>query len=169
MADVAKRAGIKVFAVGFGSADKETIISMASEPSEVYAVSVDSMSQAPVQILREHFANGQFCQLAASPSPPPTNLAAAAVAEAAAPPPPPPPNLSPPSPHLLPPSFPPIEKECERMLDVVLVLDDSGSMGIVEAEAKKFAKKLVDSFVVSEAAAKFAVVTFNRRPCCGRS
>ena len=33
MADVAKRAGIKVFAVGFGSADKETIISMASEPS----------------------------------------------------------------------------------------------------------------------------------------
>ena len=125
-------------------------MAMASEPS--FAV-----HDASIDLVREHFADGQFCELASSPSAPPF------VAEPPPPPPPPPPSPDPPPPPSPPPSYPPLAPEyegCERKIDFVLVLDESGSMGSVQHEVKAFAHEITHAFEISEDMAKFAVVTF---------
>ena len=147
MAEVAKQAGISLFAVGFGSSDVDTIMAMASEPS--FAV-----HDASIDLVREHFADGRMVS-----SPVAVGAAVCGRATPAATP-PPSPDPPPPSP---PPSYPPLAPEyegCERKIDFVLVLDESGSMGSVQHEVKAFAHEITHAFEISEDMAKFAVVTF---------
>ena len=66
-ASTAKAQGVQLFAIGFGSADYQTLVSMASEPTSTHAY-----FGATIEDVRSHFAENGLCGLAASPlSPPP--------------------------------------------------------------------------------------------------
>ena len=78
-----------------------------------------------------------------------------------------PPFLPSTSPHLLPPSSPPIpgrpRASCDLLVDVVLLLDKSGSTQGQESEIVRFAQNSVDTFALGNYTAKVGVIAFDGR------
>merc|ERR1711938_284656 len=139
-----KQEGVSIVAVGFGGANEQTMRAIASAPSSDFAFFGASMDE-----VRQHFASDRLCELAASPK---------------APPPPPstpaPPGLppSPPSPSPAPPSPP----ACEVKLELVLVLDKSGSVRAEQSSLLAFAREMVSQFRLDATeGARVGVVEFS--------
>ena len=71
----------------------------------------------------------------------------------------------PPSPPMLP--LPPLIPGCEAPLDVVLIVDASGSIWPYQEELRAFGRNVLDQFELGIQAAQFSLVTFSSR--CKRS
>ena len=139
-----KQDGVSIVAVGFGGANEQTMRAIASAPSSDFAFFGASMDE-----VRQHFASDRLCELAASPKapPPPPSMPA-------------PPGLppSPPSPSPAPPSPP----ACVVKLELVLVLDKSGSVRAEQSSLLAFAREMVSQFSLDATeGARVGVVEFS--------
>jgi hypothetical protein len=102
------------------------------------------------------------------PSPPPPLMPPTPPPSPAPPlPSPPRPFLPPPSPHLPQPSSPPLpgrpRATCDLLVDVVLLLDKSGSIQGHELGVVRFAQDSIDTFALGDFTAKVGVIAFDGR------
>merc|ERR1711938_457238 len=120
-ASSAKSQGVQMFAVGFGSGPRfSTLEAMASPPSDSHALIFPSIEEA-----RDYFGRNGLCAMS-GPQPPPS-----------------------PSPPPLAPS-PPRAPKCAVEMELLLVLDRSGSVGRSMQTVLSFAQGLVSEFEVSQ-------------------
>jgi len=109
------------------------------------------------------------CVVADPPPSPPPPLMPPTIPPSPAPPlpSPPPPFLPPPSPHLPPPSSPPLpgypQASCDLLVDVVLLLDKSGSIQGHEPGVVRFAHNSIDMFTLGNSTARVGVIAFDGR------
>ena len=102
------------------------------------------------------------------PSPPPPMIPPTPPPLPALPPPSPAPPFSPPpSPHVPPPSSPPLpghpRASCDLLVDVVLLLDKSGSIQGHEQAVVRLAQEMIDTFTIGNSTAKVGVIVFDGR------
>ena len=145
-AAVVKNAGVSIVSVGFGGARTSTINAIASQPTSDFAYFGSDM-----EAIRAHFGGGALCELTLAPKAPP---------QPTLPPAPPRPPGALPTPPL-PPSSPPSPPPCEAELELVLVLDKSGSVASVQSSILAFARDLVAQFTLSATGTQMGVVEFS--------
>ena len=138
----AKAQGVQLFAVGFGAGPKQsTLEAMASPPIETHALLLPS-----IEDVRAHFGRTGLCALSGPQAPPPPPSA-----------PLPPSYPSPPSPPPGAPS-PPRAPKCSLELELLLVLDRSGSIRQSMNTVLSFARDLVGEFEIGDSGTRVGVV-----------